>query len=357
MSIFFNGVMASREAGFLLPSSVITRAKVCDCTINALKLDSGAQDIRKDEGGVVQKKEIVSDPNNLPLDPTYSWSMNTVLFANFNNNLEAGQIALNGEEIDSLIIRRCSNRNNFIYWEDIYTINDVEGVVNNYTDFTFSDKTVESGIWYNYGIQPVSKNVRGNLLKGPREAVIYEDGFLVGEGGRQLKLRFNTSVGSFKKNIKESKVETIGGKYPFITRNANVNYREFSLSGIITQFMDKTEEFAPRAELFIDEEFADGDVLDMTSAYNDLYANYGIGPMSNTVVEREFRKKVEEFLQDGKPKLFKSPTEGNLLVRIMDVSLSPNQTLGRLICDFSCSVVEVGEASLDNFDKYGIQVR
>jgi len=46
---------------------------------------------------------------------------------------------------------------------------------------------------------------------------------------------------------------------------------------------------------------------------------------NNTFIERKFREKVEEFLNDGKPKLYKSPTEGNIIVGITNVSMTPNQ--------------------------------
>lgn len=357
MGMFFNGVMTSREAGSFMPSTPITKAEVSNCVINALKLDDGDKTIYKDINGNVSVKETVSDPENLPLLPNYAWSLKTVLYANFNGDLEAGQLSLYGDEIDSIAIRRSSNRTNFNYWEDILTIENVKEVIDQDSKYYFSDKAIESGVWYTYALQPIAGSRRGNLYKGVRRAIIFEHGFLVGDGGRQLKLKFNTAVSSIKRNLKETRVETIGGKYPFITRNANVNYKEFSLTGTITHFMDETEEFAPRAELFIDEAFSEDSFFDMTSAYKGLYSEYDINNYNNTVLEREFRKKVEEFLNDGKPKLFKSPNEGNLIVRIMDVNLTPNQTLGRLICDFSCTAVEIDEASLTNIQKYGIQER
>ena len=39
----------------------------------------------------------------------------------------------------------------------------------------------------------------------------------------------------------------------------------------------------------------------------------------NIVAERIFKMKVLDFLNDGKPKLFRSPGEGNFIVRLMIV--------------------------------------
>jgi hypothetical protein len=61
----------------------------------------------------------------------------------------------------------------------------------------------------------------------------FEDMFLA-DGKRQLKIRFNPKVSSFKNDILEQKIDTIGSKYPFIFRNGNVYYKEFPISGLIS---------------------------------------------------------------------------------------------------------------------------
>ncbi|MBQ9657397.1 MAG: hypothetical protein IJV31_01345 [Clostridia bacterium] len=50
--------------------------------------------------------------------------------------------------------------------------------------------------------------------------------------------------------------------------------------------------------------------------------------------ERIFKLKVLEWLNDGKIKMFKSPTEGNYLVRLMNISLTPEDKLGRMLHNF-----------------------
>jgi len=59
------------------------------------------------------------------------------------------------------------------------------------------------------------------------------------DGTRQLKIRFNPKVSSFKTTILEQKVDTIGSKYPFFFRNGNVYYKEFPISGLISRLMDE----------------------------------------------------------------------------------------------------------------------
>jgi tyrosyl-tRNA synthetase len=72
-------------------------------------------------------------------------------------------------------------------------------------------------------------------------------------------------------------------------------------------------------------------------------------------VRKNVRELVMDYLYDDIPKLFRSTPEGNILVRITDVSLTPNQQLGRMIYDFTCTATEIGEANIDNYKLYKIQ--
>jgi hypothetical protein len=69
--------------------------------------------------------------------------------------------------------------------------------------------------------------------------------------------------------------------------------------------------------------------------------------------EREFKMEVLNWLNDGKPKLFRSPGEGNFIVRLMNTSLSPNDTLSRMLHTFSCTAYEIAECNFTNLNKYG----
>ena len=59
--------------------------------------------------------------------------------------------------------------------------------------------------------------------------------------------------------------------------------------------------------------------------------------------EREYRDAVEEWLNNGKPKLFRSMTEGNMIVMLDGVSMTPDTVLGRRLYDFSATMYEIGD--------------
>lgn len=247
---------------------------------------------------------------------------------------------------DNLIIRRTSSESSFTIWEDLA----IKTFTYEAVDWTFCDFTVESGVWYKYGVQ--TQDIHGH--RGSLTTVTdikmgeWEDAFLLEEGGRQLKLRYDFNISTSNITVAENKTDTIGSQYPFVKRNGSMYYRTFQCSGLITGYMDQDANlFTTPAELYHGEDARYKRVRSavdlMTNSYDYTY-------------EREFREKVQEFLYDDKVKLFKSLTEGNILVKLMNISLTPKNELGRLLYSFSAQAIEIGEPTLSNFNAYGLQI-
>lgn len=250
-----------------------------------------------------------------------------------------------GHYTGQIIIRRTDNKSNFSVWEDMY-IEVLEGVSSIF--IVWYDYTIESGVWYKYGIQGVNQQgTKTPMIKSKEPVMLLFDHIYLTSKDKQLKIKFNPQINSFKKNVNESRVDTIGGKYPVIRRNGNTNYTSFSLGGIIVSEMDDAGTFTSKDEIY-------GQVKDIYEEYNEEkeVSNY-----YDFVYERFFRDKVINFLNNGKAKLFRSPTEGNILVKLMDVNFSPNQQLGRLIWTFTANAYEIDECSLDNYYKYEIYTK
>ena len=74
------------------------------------------------------------------------------------------------------------------------------------------------------------------------------------------------------------------------------------------------------------------------------------------MLERKFKIAVLDWLNNGEPKLFKSATEGNFIVRLINTSLSPEDTLGRMLHTFKSTAIEIAECTLENLNKYGFSV-
>ena len=250
-----------------------------------------------------------------------------------------------GSYTGHVVIRRANNKNNFTIWEDIYiaTYDDVP-----YIDLTWYDYTVESGVFYLYGVQGIDTNGSRTAMTTIQKNVMidFADIFLT-SGDKQLKIRFNPNLNSFKRTISEIKIDTIGSQYPFIKRNGAINYAQFPLGGLVTSAMDEEGLFITKAEAF-------GNSL---NDYNEYNEENNIKIYQDVIWEKFFRNKVEKFLYTDDIKLFRSPTEGNLLVKLMDINFQPNQTLGRRLWSFTSSAYEIDDCTLDNYEKYHIYSR
>ena len=77
------------------------------------------------------------------------------------------------------------------------------------------------------------------------------------DGERQLKLRFNPQVSSFKTQLAETKTDTIGSKYPFFFRNARVGYKTFPISGLVSMLSDDNQFFTSYKEILREDTKAD----------------------------------------------------------------------------------------------------
>ena len=221
---------------------------------------------------------------------------------------------------NTYLIRRASSKDNFETWIDLAELRCAIETSELYA--TYNDIMVESGITYKYTVQPKMLNTSRLVVSDSVEATpVYEHTWLLGQNNAHLSIGFNLNLNNFKTVIKEAKIETIGSQYPFFVRNGDIKYREFSLSGLICQNMDAT---------------------------NSLR----IGEYENRhIQERMFRDSLHELLLDGRPKLFKSETEGLILVYLSNVSLTPNNVLGRMLYDFSMTATEIGRVDVDNLSE------
>lgn len=237
------------------------------------------------------------------------------------------------------LLTRTSSESEYKIWDIIGNFS-LNTTISKDNPYKIKDYTIATGVGYRYGLQRYNTN---NIFqkKVVSDVVIpyFEDAFLY-DGKRQLRIRFNPKVSSFKPVVQESKKVTLGRKYPYVLRNGVVDYKEFSISGLISYLMDNDEMFMSEDELLSltsDEFMETTDIID-----------------ENIAVERRFKIAVLDWLNNGSIKLFKSPYEGNYLVRLTNVSLSPNDTTSRMIHTFSCTATEVADYSISALEDYNL---
>ena len=264
--------------------------------------------------------------------------------------------------IGNVTIRRTSSKTNFHKWEDIKTITYITGESLNYSWY---DITIESGVWYKYCAQRRNANGdRGVIIQIDNPVMCVLDDIYLTRDDCQLKIKFNPSLNEFKYNVTESQQITIGSKYPYIKRNGNTYFRSFPIGGLISSFIDTTDWYDPH---FYDGEFHDdeNEIKAFTSKseiygetqnlYDEYNNNKNITQYNDYIYEKKFREKVYDFLYKHDVKLFRSTTEGNILVKLMNIDFQPVESLGRMLYSFTASAVEVDEANIYNYQKYGIQ--
>ena len=168
------------------------------------------------------------------------------------------------------------------------------------------------------------------------------------DGKSLIKLSYNFQVSNDTPNSRLTKVDTIGGQYPHFSTNAAANYHSFPIQGKIAiedNYTDSEElsSYLTFMNLPIDtlSEYKKAD------GCNSNYSNY------NFLLQREYRKALLAWLNNGKPKLLKYLPIGNYIVMLTDIQMTPNTTLSSLIWEFSATAYEVGDGTdLTQIKKY-----
>lgn len=241
-------------------------------------------------------------------------------------------------------IYRADATHSFMNWTQIATIKNISSYSNIFA-WSFKDFSIEQGEEYQY-ICIFDNSLISNKTIATAD---FEDAFLY-DGKKQIKIRFNPKISSFKINRLEQKIETIGSQFPFILRNNTVEYKEFPISGLISYLMDDNQFFMKYDDLGLELDQKRWDSPDFSFKENIPTTNL---TGYNIKAERLFKLELLKWLGNGEIKLFKSPAEGNYFVRLMNISLAPEDRLNRMLHTFSCTAYEVQEYNSNNLLKLG----
>ena len=243
----------------------------------------------------------------------------------------------------SFILSRASEEGNYLDWEKLLTFKIISQFPSRRL---WRDFTAQQGKKYKYSIQQFnddglySSRIISNVVFSD-----FEDAFLY-DGERQLKIRYNPKIGNVKTNLLETKADTLGSKYPFFFRNGKVNYKEFTISGLLSYLEDDNFFFITKEELnLVTKELHRHSTVAENEEFNDSVGE-------NIWRERLFKNKVLDWLNNGQPKIFRTPYEGNFIVRMMKTTLNPENRLGRLLHTFNGTAYEVADYSYDNLIKH-----
>ena len=274
-------------------------------------------------------------------------------------------------KIGQIKIFRAELKDRYNTWTLIYEINEAFSMLNQFL-YQWDDIITESSEGYKYKVQVFDDNGYRYELKSNGEMeiekpvlLILDDMFLV-SNGISLRIRYNPSISNFKRTLSESIVNTIGSKYPFVKRNGHMDYKTFSIGGLLScnteaelsQTLGTTTCFDSQSTVIdqdsiIDTRYSNSLFMRNTADYKKSFEGLSNSDIE-IIYEKIFRDKVMDFLYDNGVKLFKSATEGNILVKLTNVSFTPNQQLGRRIYSFTAQATEIDAATYENYKKYGI---
>lgn len=278
-------------------------------------------------------------------------------------DLNAGEINLplvNGEldtskMISEIAILRSVLNEGLLKWEEVTRLKS-----SSMREAIYHDYFVENGNYYRYALQPILLNGMKGAITKFFDVVTTFDGFwLLGEEDYQFSFIYNGKIDSIKHNKPYDIIETIAGQYPYISRASELDYRSYNFSGTLTTNQDILKLFSsdsysvavspdPTIPIhYVDIEYGNEELL---NCKNDLEES-----QEGMVMQRLWRDKIVKWLKDGKPKIMKSEAQGNMLVVLTEVQVTPNETTFGLISDFTCVVTEIGPLTEKTLQKYKLR--
>lgn len=190
---------------------------------------------------------------------------------------------------------------------------------------SFIDKTAEPGVYYEYRIGSDTWS---------QAVILQSDDIYLMTRDKTMRIRYNPTLTSYRRNFAESVTPTLGGIYPITRRNGAQNYRTFQVGGLLSYNIDTDLDFIKNADI------------------KDLIASIPEGYERDRYLEKLFRKDALEFLNKNQILLFKSYAEGNAFIKLSNIQLTSDPKLDRNVYSFSATATEVLPANEANYRKY-----
>lgn len=275
----------------------------------------------------------------------------TVLTSQLAGDLSGGSIDVN-TDIDYISILRLGPEDNYRNYKEIAIVDWKDGT----TKYAARDYLIDSHAVYFYSIRSVTINGTYGRIFNTKEALnTYEYDWIISDPKTHIAI-LNSKISSVSYNSKDGTIEPIGATYATVNRFSNLSYRSFTLTGTIASQtdLDGSLGVATRKNQDIPARLADRikNIYQSKLGYEPTAVNNSL--LVDTNQERLVKEQAMKILNDGKPKLFKSPTEGLMYVKLSKIQLNPKDNLSRYVADFSAQVTEIGEVTEDVLDYFKI---
>ena len=177
--------------------------------------------------GIFDNIYISSDTSlEFTTNPLSEWNTYTILTTGFNNTINAGNISVYVADIDKIMIkRRAYGESSWLTIVD-KKVNGLEDInINVYDYFTPNNKVME------YAIVPVVNGVESSYIISSIVSCFH--GCYITDGNETYKLYESVTYTNNKHSLRSGVHETLSGEYPIVTYNSKLNYKSFSVEGLL----------------------------------------------------------------------------------------------------------------------------
>ena len=268
------------------------------------------------------------------------------------------QLSINGK----VVLYRAINREPFAPLVEIpFSVNQGQN------NFSFLDTSAPIGEEVKYLMRyyfDPSDEAKNELMT--EEVLLFTDDLILIDKDALIRIGYNPKVTNFKKNVVDVITPTLGGTYPQVRRNGQQGYYSFNISGLISIQIEEVDSLSCESIKFYDS-CSSGKADTNHSVFvfeserldriNELFLQEKISREEYTILlEKFYRDKVFDFLYSPSTKLFKSLQEGSFFVYLSNITLTPEESAGRLYYSFSCQATEVKPNKPETYEEYWRQM-
>lgn len=154
------------------------------------------------------------------------WDYDTIMDADFNGNIEAGNVDFLIDQISAIKIkRRVQGTFNWLTLKTI-PVNTVEDLT-----FVFNDLLNQNNVTYEYALVPIIEDVEGEYIINT--VLSQFNGVFIGDAETIYKFLYEIEYGNNQRNQQIGVFQVLGKQYPVFVANGELSYESGSVTATI----------------------------------------------------------------------------------------------------------------------------
>ena len=154
------------------------------------------------------------------------WDYDTIMDADFNGNIEAGNVDFLIDQISAIKIkRRVQGTFNWLTLKTI-PVNTVEDLT-----FVFNDLLNQNNVTYEYALVPIIGDVEGEYIINT--VLSQFNGVFIGDAETIYKFLYEVEYGNNQRNQQIGVFQVLGKQYPVFVANGELSYESGSVTATI----------------------------------------------------------------------------------------------------------------------------